>query len=202
MLIEHFPTPRKCAWTQVFGPKIPTLVLIDLQREYVSEGRALNIRGAGAALSNCAKAIAHARAIGLPIAFFRLNLESSFFNPSTQFSQWIDGFRPHGCDYVFDRQKPSCYASTAFSDTIARSGGHLVIAGFSGDGACLATAVDAFNRDHSLVFLSDASATQAFGSLKEGESHSAITALIELYGRSIKTEEWIVETKALTVDGR
>jgi hypothetical protein len=76
------------------------------------------------------------------------------------------------------------------------------MAGFSGDGACLATAVDAFNRDHSLVFLNDASATQAFGSLKDDESHSAVTALIELYGRSIRTEEWIGETKTLSIDGR
>ncbi len=56
---------------------------------------------------------------------------------------------------VFERSKPSCYASREFAIAMTEGGGHFVLAGFSGEGSCLATAMDAFHRDHKVTFLAD-----------------------------------------------
>lgn len=196
MLEEVFLDRRRYAWKEIFGAVIPTLVLIDLQKEYVSEGRALRVFDAGAAVENCMVALKHARQIGIPVAFMRLSLKSSFFNTATDFSRWIDGILPLGGDYVFEREKPSCYSSPDFADVIEKSGGQIVIAGLSGDGACLATAIDGFNRGHNITFLRDASASQPIADLKE-QSHKAVCGLISLYGATISTKEWINHTRTL-----
>src|SRR6266700_6555620 len=113
---------------------VPTLVLVDLQQEYVATSRAL---------ANCRAALAHARAKGFPVAFVRWLARSAFFNPATRFSRWIERFEPFGSDMVFERDQPSCYASTSFDQVMTECGG-FVLAGFAGEAACLATAVDAF----------------------------------------------------------
>lgn len=196
MLREVFPERRRCAWTEVFSAAIPTLVMVDLQREYVTEGRALHVPANEAAIVNCKKALSHARKIGIPVAFMRLSLKSSFFNTATDFSRWIDGVQPLGGDFVFEREKPSCYSSSAFCDVIERSGGNFVIAGFSGDGACLATVIDGFNRGHNITFLLDASASQPIADFRE-QSHKAVCGLISLYGHTVGTDEWILRTNSL-----
>ena len=66
----------------------------------------------------------------------------------------IEGFEPHGCDMIFDRDRPSCYASPAFADAMERGCPPLVIAGFAGEAACLATAIDGFHRGQDVTFLS------------------------------------------------
>ena len=60
---------------------------------------------------------------------------------------------------IFERNKPSCYASREFANAMTAGGGHFVLAGFSGEGACLATVMEAFHRDHHVTFLADASAS-------------------------------------------
>src|SRR5438067_1787223 len=137
---------------------VPTLVLVDLQQEYVATSRALAVPGAAAALANCRAALAHARAKGFPVAFVRWLARSAFFNPATRFSRWIEGFEPFGCDMVFERDQPSCYASTSFDQVMTECGGNFVLAGFAGEAACLATAVDALNCGHRVSLRSDGSA--------------------------------------------
>jgi nicotinamidase-related amidase len=73
---------------------IQTLVLVDLQQEYIAAPRVLAPEETKGALANCRAALAHARAMGIPVAFAR----------------WIEGFEPHGIDMIFERNRPSCYA--------------------------------------------------------------------------------------------
>ena len=48
---------------------VPTLVLVDLQQEYICAPRVLALPHAAEALANCRIALAHARAKGFPVAF-------------------------------------------------------------------------------------------------------------------------------------
>ena len=76
--------------------RVPTLVLFDLQQEYVASERLLAIEETKGALENCRAALAHARAMGLPVAFARWIDRTPLFNKATRFSRWIEGFEPHG----------------------------------------------------------------------------------------------------------
>jgi nicotinamidase-related amidase len=175
---------------------VPTLVLLDLQQEYIATPRLFAIPEAAAALDNCRMALAHSRHLGLPVAFFRMVGRSPFFNPALNYSKWIPGFEPAASDMVFERSKPSCYANREFANAMTEGGGHFVLAGFSGEGGCLATAMDAFHRDHHVTFLADASASHRLDQISAMSVHDTIVQVIGLYGDVTSTQSWISEQAA------
>ncbi|MEW6642441.1 MAG: isochorismatase family protein [Pseudomonadota bacterium] len=181
-----------------FAPRAaPTLVLMDMQQEYVSGSRMLAIKDNSGALRNCRSALDHARRLGFPVAFVRWSGRSTFFNAATPYYRWIDDFSPHGSDMVFERDRPSCFSSPLFADVMANAGGPIILAGFSGEGACLSTAVDAFHRSIDFTFLADASASHAVGDKPEQEVHAMLSSIIGLYGVVSSTTDWIDSTLAL-----
>ena len=131
---------------------VPTLVLVDLQKEYIAAPRILALPHAPQALANCRIALTHARTKGFPVAFVRWLGRSALFNRATPFSGWIEGFEPTGADMVFERDRPSCYSSLSFGEVMSDSGSSFVLAGFAGESACLATAIDAFHRGHRITY--------------------------------------------------
>jgi len=170
---------------------IPTLVLLDLQQEYIATPRLFSLPEAEAALDNCRVALTHARRVGLPVAFLRMIGQSPFFNPVLSYSNWISGFEPLTTEMVFERSKPSCYANREFAHAMSEGGGHFVLAGFSGEAGCLATAVDAFHRGHRVTYLADASASHDLDRIAAPTVHDTVTQLIGLYGDVTTTRSWI-----------
>jgi isochorismate hydrolase len=180
---------RSCANAATF----PTLVLLDLQQEYIVSPRLFAIPEAGAALENCRAALAYARRLGLPVAFFRMVGPSHFFNPALTYSKWIPGFTPVSSDMVFERNKPSCYTNCEFANAMTEGGSHFVLAGFSGEIGCLSTAIEAFHRNHKVTFLADASASHGMGRITAKAMHETVARLISLYGDVTTTQRWISE---------
>lgn len=173
---------------------IPTLVLIDLQQEYLASSRVLAIPETVEALENCRAALAHARAMGFPVAFVRWVGRSAFFNPATPFARWIEGFEPIRTDMIFERDRPSCYASASFAEVMGNSFGNFVIAGFAGEAACLSTAIDAFHRGHKFTYLADASASHALDEVPALDVHRTVSKIVSSYGEVITTQSWISAT--------
>jgi nicotinamidase-related amidase len=175
---------------------IPTLVLLDMQQEYIASPRLYSIPDAETALENCRLALMHSRRTGLPVAFLRMVDRSPFFNPVLSYSSWIPGFEPLTSEMVFERSKPSCYANREFAHAMTEGGGHFVLAGFSGEAGCLATAVEAFHRGHRFTFLADASASQGLNQISAPTVHDTVAQLIGLYGEVTTTRSWIAEQTA------
>jgi nicotinamidase-related amidase len=173
--------------------QIPTLVLLDLQQEYVASPRLYSIPQAEKALENCRLALAHSRRVGLPVAFLRMIGPSPFFNPVLSYSNWIPGFEPLTSEMVFERAKPSCYANREFAHAMTEGGGYFVLAGFSGEAGCLATAVEAFHHGHRVTYLADASASLALDQIPASTVHETVAQLIGLYGEVTTTRDWIAE---------
>jgi nicotinamidase-related amidase len=176
--------------------RIPTLVLLDLQQEYTAAPRLFSAPKGEAALENCRMALAHSRRMGFPVAFLRMVGRSPFFNPVLSYSHWIPGFEPLTSEMVFERSMPSCYANREFGHAMSEGGGHLVLAGFSGEAGCLATAVEAFHRGHSVTYLADASASLGLNQLPAASVHETVVELIGLYGEVTTTQDWIAEQRA------
>jgi nicotinamidase-related amidase len=175
---------------------IPTLVLLDMQQEYVASPRLYSIPDAELALENCRQALMHARRVGLPVAFLRMIDKSPFFNPALSYSNWITGFEPLTSEMVFERSKPSCYANREFAHAMTEGGGYFVLAGFSGEAGCLATAVEAFHRGHRVTYLTDASASHGLNQIAASSVHKTVAELIGLYGEVTTTRNWISDQTA------
>lgn len=172
---------------------LPTLVLIDLQQEYLASSRAGSIPDAEGALGKCRTALAHARTLGMPVAFTRL-IGSTSFDSGNRFAGWIPGFEPHGSDSIFERKQPSCYTSELFAEVMSNGNGNLVIAGFAGEAACLSTMIDAFHRGHRATYLADASASHGLSDKPAGEVHAFVRDLMSVWGNVMPTASWIKTT--------
>lgn len=173
---------------------VPIVVFVDLQQEYQASPRLLAIPDINRALLNCRRVLEHARHIGLPVAFARRVNSSGFFNPATPFARWIEGFEPSRHEMIFERSKPSCYSSELFANFANHSDLRLVMCGFAGESACLATMIDAHHRNHTVTYLADASASHDLDDLSARETHRAVSKICRLYGEVSGTEDWISAT--------
>lgn len=170
----------------------PVLCFVDLQREYIAEGRALAVDQVEPWMSNCTRLLAFARQQRLPIAHFRQLRRGAFLNPATDFAGWIDEFRPRPSEMVFEREMPSCYSANGFQAMIDNIDNPiLVVAGLTSSGACLATALDCFHRNHAGCFISDASWSQPLGLIGGQEANALSTEIIRQYSDVMSTEELI-----------
>jgi nicotinamidase-related amidase len=169
---------------------VPTVVLVDLQQEYVAAPRRMAVPDASAALTQCSRLLAHARAMGFPVAFI------------TRFSQWIEGFSPLPTEMVFERELPSCYSNEDFANVMNEGAGvNIVLAGFAGESACLSTVIDAYHRGHRLTFLSDASASHAVETVTASNVHSLVSKVLGLYATVATTAAWIDATSQWPICG-
>ncbi len=92
---------------------------------------------------------------------------------------------------IFERDRPSCYASPHFAEAVARRGGQFVLAGFGSEIGCLATAIDAHHRGHRFVYLADASSSLGLRDDRIREVHGAVARLVGLYDVVMETDLWI-----------
>jgi len=177
-------------------PGAPVIVLADLQREYIAAGRARAIASIADCLRRCKAILDEARMLGLPIAHFRQLRASSLFNHASPFSKWIEDFQPRCNEMVFSRTMPSCYSNNGFCNFLERiDAPTIVLAGLTGEEACLSTAVDALHRNHKLIFVKDASASRAIGDLSEEETHELLSNIISYYAETVKSSELLHQLK-------
>jgi nicotinamidase-related amidase len=176
--------------TYVSASSSRLLVMVDLQAanydELVQDGATDVTRS----LENCMSAIQRARSLGIPIAFTRQ--AGSRMEGSAQ-SAWISGFEPKRSDMVFEREQPSCYTNQLFEDVVSRIGS-FAIAGLVAEEICLATAIDASHRGHSITFLSDASVSRGRHNADSQTVHSLTTKAIELFAETVTTRHWLAAT--------
>ena len=184
MNVIHLPRQRQRSH--------PIMCFVDLQLEYVSEGRALAVDDVDPWIGNCRRLLEFAREARLPIAHFRQLRRGPFFNPATPFSGWIEEFRPRPSEMVFERSLPSCYSAPEFADVADNIDNPiLVICGLTSSGACLATVLDGFHRNHLACFATDASWSQPLGSASSRESCALTGEIIRQYADLLDTDQLI-----------
>jgi nicotinamidase-related amidase len=176
------------------GRGIPTLVLVDLHNDELSNLVTMRATGAANALANCRAALAHARARGFPVGFTRRVPAPANLAAPPAYPRWIKGFEPSRFDMVFDHWRPSCYASPEFAEMVECLAGDYVIAGQFGEMSCLSTAIDAFHRDHHPTFLTDAIVTCASEDNTGDSLERAVTQIISFYADVMTTQNWLLAT--------
>ena len=170
----------------------PLLLLVDLQREFIADGRRLQISSIGTALENCRRLLAHARANRWVIAHVRWMQRGMYFNRAMPFSSWIEGFEPRATELVYDKIGPSCYSAPDFAAMMdAGSTSYTLLAGFTGAVSCLSTIVEGATRNHDITLVKDASASHAFGNCDEWSAHAQACFIAAHHGGVTTTSEVI-----------
>ncbi len=101
----------------------PSLILVDIQREYFTKNRVFYLNGYEESLSNCAKILSHARQQGwdiVHIQHFNKNPDSDRFQQGSEFSDFAKGFEPQNREHVFIKHDYSCFSSPAFDEWISK----------------------------------------------------------------------------------
>jgi nicotinamidase-related amidase len=161
----------------------PIMVFVDLQQEYVCDGRAHALQGREPWWSNCIRLLDFARREGLPVAHFRQLKREPFFNRATPFAEWIDVFRPRPHEMVFERSQPSCYSNDSFAALLdSLSSPSFVLAGLTCETNCMATVMEAYHRGHQAMLVADASASRALGDHDEAQVHDVTVEIMSLFG--------------------
>jgi nicotinamidase-related amidase len=93
----------------------------------------------------------------------------------------VDGFEPLVREKVFERQTLSAYGHFGFDRFMAEvAPSSVVVAGLSASITFMATAIDAFERQHRMVVLADALAGQS-GREAHAGAHEAVSRDVASY---------------------
>lgn len=168
----------------------PFVAMIDLQIEYIAEGREKHIAEATAAVENSVTLLREARKLQLPIGHFRMIQNGHNFNSASRFSHWIDEVKPRPNEYVYEHTEPSCFSNTAFCELMENvASPEIIFAGLSGEMACLSSAIDGYHRGFDMIFVSNCSASSTVGDWSESSTHHAVENLIACYGSVQKLDQ-------------
>lgn len=168
----------------------PTIVAIDLQKEYVTQGRPFFLRGIESSLDNCRGIIAEARRRAWTLVHVQHVQDGAAFNPETPFAGFIEGCQPLATEMVFAKSKLSAYTNPGFGRLMAKLKGKPVhVIGYGSTMCCLSTLVEAHRRGHRLSFVSDASYARASKDAPEAEVHKHATNIISIYAKLTMTGE-------------
>jgi isochorismate hydrolase len=176
------------------GRGLPTLLLIDLHHDAPGAVESGQSAFLPEAVANCRAVLRHARACGIPVAFTRQVTPPANMLATPVYPRWIAGIEPDRWDMVFDRQRPSCYASAEFREAAQEIGGNYVIAGRFGELSCLSTVIDAFHRDHRPTVLVDALMCSAQDEMPSAAMLRAVTCILSHYADTVHTHPWIRAT--------
>ncbi len=170
------------------------LVLSDLRKQHLTQAGAVPRAAAAGILVRCRAVLAHARSMGLPVAFVRDLPLSGNAAGSGGGSVWIKGFEPGRYDSVFERAGPSCYGNPYFDEVVEGAGRGIVVAGFAGRGGCLATAGDAMSAGHAVTFLTDAIFDDLSARFFDCSLAGSLAAFTKFDVRAVTARRWIAAT--------
>ena len=165
------------------------LVLIGMQREYVTPGRPFSLDGADPAIENVRKLLDHARQARWPVAHVRHCEQGILFNAELEGSRFIPGLEPLGHEMVFVKSGLSAYGNQDFAATLnAQRSERIVVAGLAGNRDILATIVDGFNRGNRLAYIADASWSTSATPEKSATIHGLLTEITSTFADIVSTE--------------
>ncbi len=172
------------------------LVLIDIQKEYTSEGRPFHIKSIGPSLRNAQRVLQQARDGDWPIIHVRHLQDGKSFNVSSEFSHFVDGFSPLEGEVVATKNNVSSYSSPEFAKFAeAHSAYQFVIVGYGSTMCCIGTIVEGYHRGHRFTFIQDASAARAADGLSEESMHSHVSTIIKTFATVMDTVDMIKDVE-------
>jgi ureidoacrylate peracid hydrolase len=176
------------------GQKI--LVVVDIQREYVTPGRPFHIQSIGPSLENARRVLAAARKRGWPIYHVRHLQSGSIFSRDNEHSQLVPGFEPQAGEREIHKGDFSCYSAPEFAEAMRQHGergDEIVLIGYGSTMCCLSTLIEGHHRGQKQTFVSDASNAKASSRFGEESLHAHAVDIISTYARVVTASQVIEE---------
>lgn len=165
------------------------LVVIDIQREYITHGRSFIIQGIGPSLQKAHAMLHYARQAGWPIVHVQHLQDGDLFGRDSATSDFIDGFAPLASEPLAVKGDYSSFSSPEFEHFVrAHSDHEFVVIGYGAAMCCLGTIVDGYHRGYRFALVRDATAARASDGLTEESLHAHAVAILRPFARITETE--------------
>jgi ureidoacrylate peracid hydrolase len=177
------------------------LVLIDIQKEYVTAGRPFYLSGIEPSLENSRQLLAFARKNDWEIIHIQhSNGEAAErFNPKTEYFDFVNGFNPIDSEKHFVKMDFSCYSSPEFSTYLSelflskQPTPNIYLIGYNTVMCCLSTLEEARRKKHKMHLVKDATLAKAIANVTEKDMHEIMLGVYAIKGLAslVATEEII-----------
>lgn len=170
------------------------ILAIDIQNEYITEGRPFNIKSIAKSLDNARGIIEAARKKNIPVWHVKHQQDKNVFIKDSSLSDFIDGFEPLTNERLFVKDMYSCFSSKEFVSAVAdESPEEIIIIGYGTSMCCTCTIIDGIHRGYKFTLVEDASASRSFTHATEAEMHRSAINILKQYAKIISANELISE---------
>ncbi|SFS30676.1 cysteine hydrolase family protein [Marininema halotolerans] len=170
------------------------LVVIDVQREYVTEGRPFYLQGIEPSLNNIQKVLAKARQDGWEIIHVRHLQEGNIFAKDTEFAAFVPGFEPLTEEQEIHKGNFSCFSSPEFEQRLSELKDYRIhIVGYGSTMCCLSTIIEGYHKGYEMVFIHDASRAKRTDKFDEESHHAHATEYLATFSKVIATDQVVNE---------
>ncbi len=170
----------------------PVLVVIDIQKEYTTEGRPFHLSEIAPSLKNAGYMLTHARDAAWPVVHVQHLQDGSIFNPADQFSGFVAGFEPLPTEAHVVKGNFSSYSSAPFRNLMETYlDREVLVIGYGSTMCCLSTIIDGYHRGQKFIFVKDASLAKRGPRFDELSTHEYATDMIATYAKVQSTAEVI-----------
>ncbi len=169
---------------------MPVLVLSDIQKEYITEGRAFYLKTIQESLDNCRKLLAFARENSWKIVHIHHEQNEEFFARDGEFSEYIEGFEPIEGEYNIAKSNFSCFSAPEFTALIDKyRHENIILAGYGCTMCCLSTLVDAHHRGFDFYFVKDATCAKSTENYEEQDMKNHAIDILNAFATLVTTKE-------------
>lgn len=169
---------------------MPVLALVDVQKEYLAEGRPFYLETIGESLANLRRLLDYARKNGWKIVHLRHQQNSECFTYGSPYAEYIEGFEPAPGEMDLEKSNFSCFSNREFQALVDKyRHDEIVLAGYGATMCCLSTMIDAHHRGYDLTFVTDATCARRTPRFDEQDMKEHIVDIIGAFGALATTEE-------------
>lgn len=176
--------------------KNTALICIDVQKEYINEGRPLKIANVEKPMKNIITLLDFFRQHDYPIVHVQhvsKDLNDSTFAKGSEFVAFGDDVAPNAHEKVITKNVPGAFYSTELEDYLKSNQiENVVICGFMSFMCCDTTAREAHALGFNVYFLNDATAAIPIDNLSAEDIHE-VTCAIQgwMFSKVVSTEDLI-----------
>ncbi|MGZ3768268.1 MAG: isochorismatase family protein [Bdellovibrio sp.] len=166
------------------------LCVIDIQKEYNTPDRPFYIQGIESSLNKALEVLNHARKNNWEVIHIKHLQPGNIFNPESDFSEFINEFKPVKGESVCMKDNFSSFSSPAFTKILEnKQNAEIYVIGYGSTMCCLSTIIDGYHRGYNFTFVSDASNAKPTSNLTSEVLHKSATEILQAFCKIRKTQD-------------
>lgn len=158
------------------------LLCVDLQKSHLQAAELSAKADVESVLAACESVLSAWRSRMWPVAHLKRVAQAEWFDPASDQTDWLDGWRPRPAEMLFEHPLPSAYSSPRFAEYMRHIGPTTcTLIGFALEETVLATVIDGFHRGHQFRLIGDALACRGSKACEHAVYRDVLMELAQAY---------------------